>query len=263
MMWIVELIGLALVLTAAVVQLCLEHFWRERPAQLRSRWVYLLAVLVIAGALANEIGAWQTRAAVREERERIERTAKEHEQLARRERQEISANIQDLVTLARERDPGLTEQEAVRTVTTEVRTLRERTSQLEHELRGFRRYSKVAKYSALGLTGIAGEGLKENSPIARALEGAYIKTEGETQPQYQPRCDDQGLARFENVAREFPDFPFSHWALAICLKKAGNPQWRAHAERAMKIFEHTTRIGERSPHHDQAREQMEQRLAEQ
>ena len=212
MMWIVELIGLALVLTAAVVQLCLEHFWRERPAQLRSRWVYLLAVLVIAGALANEIGAWQTRAAVREERERIERTAKEHEQLARRERQEISANIQDLVTLARERDPGLTEQEAVRTVTTEVRTLRERTSQLEHELRGFRRYSKVAKYSALGLTGIAGEGLKENSPIARALEGAYIKTDrGETQPQYQPRCDDlQGLARFENVAREFPDFPFSH-----------------------------------------------------
>ena len=38
----------------------------------------------------------------------------------------------------------------------------------------------MPKYSALGLTGIAGEGLKENSPIARALEGAYIKVEKET-----------------------------------------------------------------------------------
>ena len=55
----------------------------------------------------------------------------------------------------------------------------------EHELQGLRRYSRVAKYSALGLTGIAGEGLKKNSPIARALEGAYIKVVKETGPDYQ------------------------------------------------------------------------------
>ena len=259
----VELIGLAVVLGAAVIQLCLEHFWRERPAQLRRRWAYILGVLVIAGAVANEIGAWQTQAEEREERGRVEGTAKAREQQARRERQEISANIQDLVILAREHDPGLTEQEALRTITTEVRTLRERTSQLEHELQGLRRYSKVAKYSALGLTGIAGEGLKEYSPIARALEGAYIKIDGEAGEEYKPRCDAQGLDRFVNVAREYPDFPFSHWALAKCLKQAGNPQWRGHAERAMMIFDHTTRIGERSPHHDQARKQMEQLLREQ
>ena len=259
----VGLIGLAVVLGAAVVQLCLEHFWRERSARLRRRWAYILGVLVIAGAIANELDTWQRQAEEREEREQIELAASARERQARLERQEISVNIQDLVTLARERDPSLTEQEALHTVTTEVRTLRERTSQLEHELQGLRRYSKVAKYSALGLTGIAGEGLKENSPIAHALEGAYIKIEGETGPEYQPRCDAQGLARFAKVAREFPDFPFSHWALAKCLRQAGNPQWRVHAERAMTIFEHTTRIGERSPHHDQARKQMEQLLAEQ
>lgn len=261
--WGAELIGLLVVLSAAVVQLCLEHFWREQPVQLRRRLAYLLAVLVIAGAVANKIGAWQTQVEEHEERERTERIAKEREQLAQRERQEISANIQDLVTLARERDPGLTELEAVRMITKEVRTLRGRTSQLEHELQGLRRYGRVAKYNALGLTGIAGEGLKENSPIARALKGAYINTEGEAGAQYRPRCDAQGIDRFANVARKFPDFPFSHWALAKCLKQAGNPQWRTHAVRAMTIFEQTTRIGERSSHHDQARKQMEQLLAEQ
>ena len=86
--------------------------------------------------------------------------------------------------------------------------------------------------------------------------------EKETGPDYYPRCDAQGLAHFATVAKEFPDFLFSYWALAKCLKKMGNPQWRSHAERAMTILARTTRIGERSPHHDQARKQVEQLLIE-
>ena len=258
----VELIGLAVVLGAAVVQLCLEHFWQERPAQLRRGWAYTLGVLVIAGAIANQIGTWQRQAEERDERERVELAAEAREQQARQERQEISADIQDLVTLARERNPSLTEKEALRTILAELRTLRERASQYEHELQGVRQYSETAKYNVLGLTGIAGAGLKENSPIARALEGAYIEIERETGPEYHPRCDAQGLAQFGNVVKEFPDFPFSYWALAKCLKQAGNPKWRVYAERAMSILEHTTRIGKRSRNHDEAREQMEQLLAE-
>ena len=72
----------------------------------------------------------------------------------------------------------------------------------------------------------------------------------------------KGLARFEIVTREFPDFPFSYWALAKCLKHTGDPQWLAYGERAMSIFQHTTQISERSPHHDQARKQMEELLNE-
>ena len=87
----VELIGFVVVLSAAVVQLGLEHFWRERAPRLRRRWVYILGVLVIVGAVANQIGTWQTNAEEREERERIETAAKAREQQARRERQQISA----------------------------------------------------------------------------------------------------------------------------------------------------------------------------
>ena len=259
----VELIALVVILTAALVQLYREHFSPNEPAWRRRRWTYILVVLVITGAIANGIGAWQTHVNQNEARERLERTVKEREQQARKERQEISDKIQNLVTLARERDPNLTEQEALRTISTEVRTLRERTSQLEHGQQGLSQYSSMAKYNVLGLTGIAGVGLKENSPIARALKGAYIKVETETEPEYQPQCDVQGLALFVSVAREFPDFPFSHWALAHCLKRLGNPQWRIHAESAMNILQHTTRISGHSPDHDQARTQMEQLLSEQ
>lgn len=260
--WSVELIALVVVLSAALVQLFLQYFYREVPTRSRRRWTYILVVLVIAGAIANGIGSWRTHVDQKEARERIERAASEREQQARKQRQEISEDIQELVTLARERDPSLSEQQAIRVITAEVRMLRERTSRLANELQGLRRYSKMAKYSALGLTGIAGEGLKENSPIARALQGAYIKVENESGPSYYPRCDAQGLARFEAVTRKFPDFPFSHWALAKCLKQTGDPQWRNFAERAMAIFEHTTRISDRSPHHDQARKQIEQLLTE-
>ena len=258
----IETIGLLVIVIAALIQICLDYFWGERPDRIRRRWACILFVLVLAGAVTNHIGNRISQADEREERERIERAANKQEKQATEERKEISASIKGLVALARERNPDLTEQEALRTITTEVSTLRERTSQLEHEVQGLRQYTKVAKYNVLGLTGIAGEGLKENSAINKALEGAYIKKETQSGPEYYPRCDAHGLDRFINVVRKFPDFPFSYWALAKCLKQMGDPRWRAYGKRAMSIFQHTTRIGERSPHHDQAQKQLEEMFAE-
>ena len=106
---------------------------------------YILGLLVIAGAIANEVDTQQRQAEEREERERIELAATAREQQARLERQEISANIQDLVSVARERDPGLSETEALRTILTELRTLRERTAEYERELLGVRQYGETAK----------------------------------------------------------------------------------------------------------------------
>ena len=259
----IETLGLMVALMAALIQICLAYFWRERPENLRRVWACILAVLVIAGVITNYIGTRQLQSEERDERIRIEHAADEREQQAQEERREISLKIQELVFLARERDPSLTEQEALRKITTEVRTLRARTSELEDELQGLRRYIKVAKYNVLGVTGTAGVGLKESSKISRALEGAFDEIETQTGSEYHPRCDDQGRAQFENVARNYPDFPFSYWALAKCLKQMGNPQWRVYAEHAISIFEHTTLISEHHPNHDQARGQMEALLAEQ
>ena len=145
------------------------------------------------------------------------------------------------------------------------RELRERASQLEYKLEGFRQYGNIAKYNAFGLTGLAapGSGLKENSPIADALEGAYIEIEGKGGLRSYPRCDAQGINMFANVVRDFPDFPFGYWALAVCFSEESNPQWRTHAERAKEIFEHTTKIAGHKPQHDEALQEIERLLAEQ
>lgn len=254
-----QLVALAVVLVAALVQLSLDHFWRERPESQRRHWARVLFWLIAVGALMNGVGMWLAHSSARDEQIRIERSAKAREMQAQRERQAISTQIQTLVTLAREHDPDLTEEEALRTITNEVLALRQRASQLEHDLSGLQRYTTVARYDVLGLTGIAGAGLKENSPIARALEGAYVK-EGN---KYFPRCDSQGISQFASVARDHPNFPFSYWALALCLRDAGDPQWRIHADRAISIFEHTTKIDGHNPQHDQAKRQLDALIAEQ
>lgn len=97
------------------------------------------------------------------------RRANKQEEQASRERQQISQRIQELVLLAREIDPGLTEEEALVVVSAELRRLRGRTSQLETELAGLRRYRQVAKYNQHGVTERAGMGIRETSPIARDL----------------------------------------------------------------------------------------------
>ena len=257
------LIGLVIVLIGTLIQLYLNYFLRDRPAALQQRWAWRLAVVTCLVAVATGIGFWQTHVEDRGEVDRVERAAQERGQQAQKERQAISIKIQDLVTLARDRDPSLTELEALHTVSTELRNLRENAFQLEDELHGLRRYMHFAEFNAFGLTGKAGKGLKETGRIARALEGAYDENEDDNGPNYSPRCDAEGINMFANVVRDFPDFPFSHWALTMCLGKQGNPQWRTHAERAKEILEHTTQIAKHHPHHDEALQQIERLLAEQ
>ena len=62
------------------------------------------------------------------------------------------------------------------------------------------------------------------------------------------------------MASKFPDFPFAHWALVLCLGQAGSPLWRGHAERAMNILEHTTRIAGHHPQHDEVRTKLKRIL---
>ena len=265
-----DLIGLAIVLIGTLIQYRLDYFMRNSPAELQQRWARILAVLTCVFIVVTGFDFWQTHVEDRERLHRVERAAaerelaaQEREQQAQKERQAISFYIQDIVTLARERNPALTEQEALRTVSTELRNLREKTSQLEHDLDGLRRYNYIAKYNVLGISGKYGKEFKESSPISRALEGAYDEKEGDNGSSYSPRCDAEGINMYANVVRDFPDFPFSHWALTICLGKQGNPQWRTHAKRAKEIFEHTTQIANHHPHHDVVFQQIERLLAQQ
>ena len=294
-MWELDigLIGFVVVLGAAVVQVALEYFFGERSPESRRCLAYILGALVIVGALANEWDDRQKQTEERQERQRVEQEAKDREEQAQKDRDEalkelkqarreveqvrdelrtaradingLSKGVRILVAEARKRDPSLSEEDALRTILTELQTLRDRALQQQRELEGVRQYGEIAKRNVFGLEGRArpGSGLREDSAIARALDGAFNEVARENGSVYIPRCDAAALTKFENVIRQFPDFPFSYWALAQCLKPMGNSQWRKYAERAMSIFEHTTRFGVRNPDHDQARQQIEEMLTEQ
>ena len=238
------------ILAIAAVGWGLEHRWRNRQTPFRRRWAGLLFVLIFGGSIVNGGVTWHSHRDEQAQKQRIER---------------IDQGVVELVRLARERDPSLTEQEALREIGSEVRSLRERTSKLERELEGVKRYGDVAKLNGLGLSGRIGpgSGLKETTAISRVLEEAYLTREVGGQVKRFPNCGPEGLAAFRQATEINPDFPFGHWALAICARNAEDAGWQGHAERAVTILQHTTQIAGHHGHHDEVLEDLRSLLAHQ
>ena len=111
-----------------------------------------------------------------------------------------------------------------------------------------RDYSKVARLDPRGITGTTGIGLKETSPLSQALEDTWVERNG----RLFPSCTDASPAKFRAVTEGHSRFPFSHYALAVCLRGRQAPTWRQHAAEAVRIFEYTAAIAGHHPGHDQA-----------
>ena len=230
-----------LILLIAAIGWGLENKWHDRRTKTRRRWARtLIGAVMVAAAVAIAM-TWSTHEQEQRDRERLAG---------------IEHGVETLVKLARERDPTLTEQEALREISAEIQALRRRTSELEHELKGVKRYSGVAQLNIFGLKGEAGAGLKETSALSRILEEAYVRKENGGQVKFLARCDDEGTAAFHKAVETNPDFPFSYWGLAFCAESFGDVEWRSYAARGMSIFEHTTQIAGHHPHHDEALQQL-------
>ena len=244
---LLKLSGHAFVLIVAAIAWGLENKWRDRRTRVRRNWTRILLASIVLGSIINGASTWHSHGRQQMHQERIAR---------------IDQGVQELVDLARERDPGLTEQEALNEVIVELRALRKRTSVNQAELQGLKRYRVVAELNGFGLSGRVGpgSGLSETSAISLALEQAYDRKEDGGQVTFLPRCDSTGRTAFQKAATLNPDFPFAHWALALCAQQHGDPSWRSHAQRAVTILEHTTQIVGHHAHHDQVLEQLMQRL---
>ena len=178
---------------------------------------------------------------------------------AREARRRIEESTAEVVALMRERDPGLTELEALDRLAEELRELHKRSASLEDQLTGLKMYRDVAELNVLGDPGTAGSGLRYSSALTRALKGSWYERDGQL---YQ-RCDQTSLAKFSAVAGSHPTFPFAHSALADCAFEAGDDSWRQHADRALKILRHTTRMSGHHRHHDEVYEHLISRLEQQ
>ena len=113
---------------------------------------------------------------------------------------------EEAVALMRERDPSLTQQEALARIVEELRELRERSADHEDQLTGLKSYGDMARLNPAGLTGIArpGSGLSESSDLSRALEGAWDVDDDNV---HAARCDQAALGKFSGRGQEASHFP--------------------------------------------------------
>ncbi|MCY3812109.1 MAG: hypothetical protein OXH15_09970 [Gammaproteobacteria bacterium] len=235
-----QLGGHLFVLLVAAIAWGLDNKWRDRRTRNRRKWTHILLAAIVLATVINGATTWRGHNQQQAHQQRLAR---------------IDQGVNQLVRLGRERNPGLTEREALEGVVAEVHTLRERTTALESDLRGVERYAAVAELNVLGLKGLGGAGIKETSPLSRLLQDAYtVVSNGQTT--YHARCDQTGIAALERSAEFNPDFPFAHWALASCARQNNNPNWQTHAQRAVEILKHTTRIAGHRPEHQEALQQL-------
>jgi hypothetical protein len=130
-------------------------------------------------------------------------------------------------------------------------------SELRSRLDTLKEYSEVARLNFVGTSGTAVAPLVEHTGISRALESA-VEISG-TRSQY--RCDPKSLQTFREVIVRYPQFPFSHYALAFCLQRNGDTTWKQHATAAIEILKKTTTIDGHHSNHDQALQKLQKALA--
>ena len=120
--------------------------------------------------------------------------------------------------------------------------------QKNKELEGIRDYTDVSKLDQSGKPFVAGGGIMYSTGISRIMEGTYTEHDGIVYFE----CDDESLKRYERAIQEYPRFPFSYLAIAHCLMRRGDNNWREYASKAISIFEITTKIGGHKKSHDEA-----------
>jgi hypothetical protein len=118
----------------------------------------------------------------------------------------------------------------------------------QQELAATKRYAYLATLTFNGTPYVKGD-ITFSNDISQATEGTWFETgEGTSRPV----CTAAALQKNRNAIRLFPDFPFTFYALAYCLQRKADPEWRSYAEKAATIFEQTTTIGGHISMHDES-----------
>ncbi|TQV85180.1 hypothetical protein FKG94_03045 [Exilibacterium tricleocarpae] len=120
----------------------------------------------------------------------------------------------------------------------------------------------LAQFGEIAMLGMHGSEyaipsvIKVSTPLTQSLEGTYDVLDG----RLQYRNTDESLEILLNSARQFPDFPFSHYAIAYILYQRDDASWREHAEKSLEILEKTTTIPNHNPDHDKILAELKSEL---
>ena len=117
----------------------------------------------------------------------------------------------------------------------------------QQEIAATRRYSYIATLTFDGTPYVKGD-IKITNEISQEVEGTWFEP---TENHFRPVCSAAALQKSRDAIRLFPDFPFTYYALAYCLREGSVADWRSYAEKAIAIFEQTTSIGGHNQNHDE------------
>lgn len=152
----------------------------------------------------------------------------------------------------------LSERQAI-TLTTandEAKAAKRLAGGLQEEIERVKKYAYVSTLTFNGMVYTGGD-VKMPTEISVSIEGTWQEIEPGT---FRPVCDAAALERSRVATIQFPDFPFSYYALAYCKDRSGDPEWRAYAEKAVAIFEQTTQITGHQKSHEQCLAFLRQQL---
>jgi hypothetical protein len=129
---------------------------------------------------------------------------------------------------------------------------------LEVQLEATKRFSYIATLTFNGMVYTGGD-VTMPTLISQAVEGTWFEP---AINHFRPVCEAAALQKDRNAIGQFPDFPFTYYALSYCLQKQANPEWRTFAKKAVAIFEQTTTIGGHQKSHDDMLGYLRQLLAQ-
>jgi tetratricopeptide (TPR) repeat protein len=138
----------------------------------------------------------------------------------------------------------------------EASTARKLADDLQDEIEAVKRYGYVATLTFNGMTYTEGDVIMPTE-ISPVVAGTWLEL---AENRFRPVCEATALEKCRAAIEQFPDFPFSYYALAYCLAKEGNPAWHTYAQKAVAIFEKTTAISGHQKSHEQALDYLRQLL---
>jgi hypothetical protein len=124
---------------------------------------------------------------------------------------------------------------------------RNRAFQATRGVSDLQKYSAMANLTFNGSPVVGGD-VNVTTPISKAVEGTWQEVSPD---RFRPVCDEAALDKDRAGTRDFPEFPFTYYALAYCLEKKGDLAWKSYAQTAVDIFEKTTAITGHQGSHDQ------------
>jgi hypothetical protein len=127
----------------------------------------------------------------------------------------------------------------------------------KNQITTLRKYSYVAGLTFNGMVYTKGD-VTMPTEISQTVEGTWREVDDN---RFRPVCEAVALEKDRNAIKQFPEFPFTYYALAYCLEKQGDPSWQSYAEKAVAIFEETTAISGHQKSHEHSLAYLQQLFA--